>query len=494
MGDEDAYVRLEVLTLAGTQVTNAAVVKLGRLSSLRMLGKLQAEPPLADGQSSTDSTDLLPDLRGTKCDPKITPLLYRTATQSLPGQSIRSFRPARARTELDERSTTTQTGHRVSSTTELELFGASYSPARRLGLLRLLASLEGDTPHPPAQWTKPICVHVDGVVRAAPKYVSSADNLYYQLGALSGPARALHRSGFGVVTSTSGLNRETFHNDEYDPGRRRTAFDARNDAVAGGVYEGQGKTGGRVTRFEGAFRRSRVAGAAAELEPLSDSEAEEERVFQARVDEREDLMLQASDDRRNGRFYGAPRPVRRAERRIVATEESRLMLLRHLACPDPFCPAPIGGLVADAAAGSAQASSSGGKRIVEGDILTKKKPRTSLNALLDFMPRPSPTLARHSPGSQSAAPLPLSSFRSSSAAPSSFAPATPPSSYLGRNVLVSASPRPGRLANRFALQEQDGAKAKQAATLKPSAVAGRKPLPVSVPTKPARPLFQQAHH
>lgn len=39
IGDNGSYSRLEVLTLTATKVTNSGVVKLGRLSSLRMLGK-----------------------------------------------------------------------------------------------------------------------------------------------------------------------------------------------------------------------------------------------------------------------------------------------------------------------------------------------------------------------------------------------------------------------------------------------------------------------
>ncbi len=360
----------------------------------------------------------------------------------------------------------------------------------------MLAQIEAGASRAAARWAKPVCVHVDGVVRAAEDALPAAGSLYGHLGAFSGPANALHRSEFGVVTSTLTLSRDAMNDEVAEAGRRRTAFAVRNDDVAGGLYEGQGRTGGRATRLEGRVR-ARAFRAPDEVEPLSDSEGEADRVKEAVAE-----AFRAMSGAR-GPLRGAE--VRLGYREVAVPDESKLMLLRHIPCPDPFNPGPIGSPVADA---SATSSKAGGavvvKRVAEGDTLAIKKLKKEDTAHLDFLPsalagpRPVPSTPRPAPGrplGRAGLPVLPPSSRSSSVARSSLPPATPPSSYLGRASPGGSASRPGRLGNPFASQDPNAeARARKAATLKPAAVAGRKPLPAAVSNKVAKPLFQQPHH
>lgn len=373
------------------------------------------------------------------------------------------------------------------------LFGGSYSPACVLTHLRLLAQLEAGLDPSAARWNKPVCVHVDGVVRAVDEHLVSNDSLFGHLGALSGRANALHRSEFGVVTSTSSLSRDAMNDEVLEAGKRTTAFSVRKDEVAGGLYEGQGKTGGRATRLEGRAR-FRAFRAPDELPPLSDSE-----------DEIDGLGNAVQELDRVPTLHGLLEVFRTGglrPREVAVAEESKLMLLRHLPCPDPFDPVPVGELVPDSGGRGVQGNMPAVRRIVEGDTLAKKKLKVTDGSFLSFIPQaradsqPSPPLTRPSPFRQPhqlSSSLPPSSF-ASSPRPVSLPPATPPSSYLAATPRASAGHRPGKLANRFAAPAQNGAKARQAAMVKPAVVAGRRPIPAPLPSGQKKPLFQQSFH
>ncbi|GAA5964373.1 hypothetical protein JCM3765_006393 [Sporobolomyces pararoseus] len=378
--DSEDYKHLEVLSLKDlNRVTNNGVAKLSRLSNLRMLGQSfrlfkSRQPQLTELACELFS----PDLRRTGCTPNVLSELNRTGIRP-------SFAPPRPRRDLAQ------------TLVEFQLFGGSYSSSRILSLLHRLARIH----HAPivslqsiirSPLTKQLTIHLSSMDRRpAQSNLNSTgrqkttEELYNEQLALSnfsGSALATHHSAFGTLTSTKSLARKLVQDDGRAIGDKGAAFrTGAGDSVALGEWVGQGRIGGRASLYDlGTRKQAAEPKRNREREPFSDTEDEEEKEKLLREHEAEALRIWEEQISTGFSFYAGRKPIPKPERVIVAAEQSRLTLLRHIPYVPPYerqgaAATPLEKHKEENGTDSMPRSTSRPRTLTEGTTLLKKKRR-----------------------------------------------------------------------------------------------------------------------
>lgn len=189
---------------------------------------------------------------------------------------------------------------------------------------------------------KMVSIHLSAMTRhpvtaaSKPAGDKTSEELYNEQMALStfaGSAMATHHSAFGTLTSTVSLAKKLVDEDGRAMGDKAAAFrNGLGDGVALGEWVGQGRVGGRSTLYNVGTRK--VSSAPRDREPFSDSEDELEKETKLRDEEAEALRNWEDQTRGEVSFYAGRKPTPRPPRVIVAAEQSKLTLLRHI----PFVP------------------------------------------------------------------------------------------------------------------------------------------------------------
>ncbi|SCZ93305.1 BZ3500_MvSof-1268-A1-R1_Chr6-2g08597 [Microbotryum saponariae] len=305
--DKRSYRHMQVLSLASLKrVTNSGVQHLAALP-LRML-----------------------DVRGTSCTSQVRSLLNATVS-SLP-QGTDEPRPG-WRCAIAKRVALEMQG--LSSSLELELFSSiNYSPARILAYLQQLGEIRvGDT-RQVRRLRKSIVVHIDAIPRlrdaqmhnehAAPPQICIREDVDM----VKEARYASFSPVYGKVTSTSGVSTEALLSSaNSEPEARYAAFKVRDDAILG--------HGATLLSAKGSAQLPSKT----EIDPLSDSEDEADRIAAWDLRESERRPATAREQATRHPFYHQPGAQERRSclmRTIAVPPRSDLMLLRQLPVMTPL--------------------------------------------------------------------------------------------------------------------------------------------------------------